>query len=288
MPAAPVAGSLLVAWRRWSFGTRCPGGGQPDRPTAQIKVIDVNDAVTRQLLAGYRSAGFAETLGDAPLPWTIIGRGDVLDVSIWEAPPAVLFGSSATFGPQDSASVLAASAGIGQKTTISGIDGRQRWPGPNSICGFDPGGGGRRGRSSARSCDRLSARRTILRWRCGCCGMPAPTSPSLVTSPPARGCRSRPAASGCSTCSRGWRGQTADRQDDDPDLARRAGGLTSARSRHSRSGTKHPAAGGRHRDGAVPALQLHLAWARPEHQRRNPVRGDGNDSWLRPSDAWVA
>src|SRR6476646_4494221 len=56
---------------------------------AQIKVIDVNDAVTRQLLAGYRSAGFAETLGDAPLPWTIIGRGDVLDVSIWEAPPAV-------------------------------------------------------------------------------------------------------------------------------------------------------------------------------------------------------
>lgn len=104
---------------------------------AQIKVIDVNDAVTRQLLAGYRSAGFAETLGDAPLPWTIIGRGDVLDVSIWEAPPAVLFGSSATFGPQDSASVLAASAGTGQKTTISELmvdsDGQVRIPFAGSI-----------------------------------------------------------------------------------------------------------------------------------------------------------
>jgi polysaccharide export outer membrane protein len=86
---------------------------------ADIKIVDVNDAVTRQVLTGYRSAGFAEALGDAPLPGTIIGRGDVLDISIWEAPPAVLFGTSATFAPSDSGSVLASTAGMGQKTTIS-------------------------------------------------------------------------------------------------------------------------------------------------------------------------
>lgn len=86
---------------------------------ADIRVVDVNDAVTRQVLVGYRSAGFAEALGDAPLPGTIIGRGDVLDISIWEAPPAVLFGTSASFSPADSASVLAATSGVVQKTNIS-------------------------------------------------------------------------------------------------------------------------------------------------------------------------
>jgi polysaccharide export outer membrane protein len=53
------------------------------------------------------------------LPGTIIGRGDVLDISIWEAPPAVLFGTSASFSPADSASVLAATSGVVQKTNIS-------------------------------------------------------------------------------------------------------------------------------------------------------------------------
>jgi polysaccharide export outer membrane protein len=48
----------------------------------------------------------------------IVGRGDVLEVSIWEAPPAVLFGSSATFGASDSSSLLASSAGVGQRTAL--------------------------------------------------------------------------------------------------------------------------------------------------------------------------
>lgn len=95
-----------------SAGTRTVGN-------ADIKLVDVNDVVTRQLLTTYRSAGFSEALGDAPLPGTIIGRGDVLDVSIWEAPPAVLFGTSASFAPSDSGSVLAQTAGMSQKTNIS-------------------------------------------------------------------------------------------------------------------------------------------------------------------------
>jgi polysaccharide biosynthesis/export protein len=87
--------------------------------TADIKVVDVNDAVTRQVLTGYRTTDFARGLGDAPLPGTIIGRGDVLDISIWEAPPAVLFGSSANFSAPSTGSVLGSTEGVGQRTTIS-------------------------------------------------------------------------------------------------------------------------------------------------------------------------
>jgi polysaccharide export outer membrane protein len=123
--AKPLAACLLLTTSGCSsFGASGPSAraihsANRTVGSADIKVIDVNDAVTRQVLTGYRTAGFADGLGDAPLPGTIIGRGDVLDISIWEAPPAVLFGSSATFAPSDSGSVLAATAGMGQKTTIS-------------------------------------------------------------------------------------------------------------------------------------------------------------------------
>jgi polysaccharide export outer membrane protein len=122
---AVVCALLLCVGGCSSFGASGPSSkavrsaGSRTVGTADIRIVDVNDAVTRQVLTGYRSAGFAEALGDAPLPGTIIGRGDVLDVSIWEAPPAVLFGTNATFTSGDSANVLAATAGVGQKTTIS-------------------------------------------------------------------------------------------------------------------------------------------------------------------------
>lgn len=59
---------------------------------ADIRIIDVSDAVARRVLAGERTGFFAETLGDGAPIGSIIGRGDVLDIAIWEAPPAALFG----------------------------------------------------------------------------------------------------------------------------------------------------------------------------------------------------
>lgn len=116
---------MLTATACSTFGASGPStkaihsAGRTVVGNADIKVVDVNDAVTRQVLSAYRSADFSDALGDAPLAGTIIGRGDVLEISIWEAPPAVLFGTSTTFAPSDSGSVLAATAGVGQKTTIS-------------------------------------------------------------------------------------------------------------------------------------------------------------------------
>src|SRR5438093_812408 len=59
--------------------------------SAVIQVVDVNDAVTRQLLAQRAQRLFSETLGNGAVPYKGIGPGDVLEVNIWEAPPATLF-----------------------------------------------------------------------------------------------------------------------------------------------------------------------------------------------------
>jgi len=61
---------------------------------AGIQVVDVNESVARKVLASQKSALFSETLGSAGGPITV-GAGDVLEISIWEAPPANLFGASA-------------------------------------------------------------------------------------------------------------------------------------------------------------------------------------------------
>ena len=64
---------------------------------SNIQIIELTDAVARRALAAQDFRLFSRRLGDAPPVGTVIGPGDVLDVTIWEAPPAVLFGTSATF-----------------------------------------------------------------------------------------------------------------------------------------------------------------------------------------------
>lgn len=87
--------------------------------SGNIQIIHVTDAVARQVASANRGAEFSEALGDVPPAGTVIGRGDVLQVSIWEAPPAVLFGTTASFGSQDTTSALASPLlGVSQQTSI--------------------------------------------------------------------------------------------------------------------------------------------------------------------------
>jgi polysaccharide export outer membrane protein len=65
-----------------------------DRNGFDIKVVDVTDAVTRRLLASDRKVRFSENLGEGQAIGSTIGRGDVLEIAIWEAPPAALFGAA--------------------------------------------------------------------------------------------------------------------------------------------------------------------------------------------------
>jgi polysaccharide export outer membrane protein len=67
--------------------------------TSAIQVIDVDDAVTRRLLAQRTQHLFSETLRAEPISSRAVGAGDVLEVSIWEAAPATLFSTSALQPP---------------------------------------------------------------------------------------------------------------------------------------------------------------------------------------------
>ena len=64
-----------------------------------VQIINVDAGVARSLMAQHQQSSFADSLGNAPASdlSTVIGVGDVLDVSLWEAPPATLFG----VGPVD-------------------------------------------------------------------------------------------------------------------------------------------------------------------------------------------
>lgn len=86
---------------------------------SQIQVIDITDAVARRVVASNGFRRFSDTLGDAAPTGSIIGRGDVLQVSIWEAPPAVLFGTSSTaFGSTANSPLISPSAAVGLKSSL--------------------------------------------------------------------------------------------------------------------------------------------------------------------------
>lgn len=70
--------------------------GDAEQRTSAIQLVDITDGVTRKLLANQKLSLFSETFVDRSGEENSakVGAGDVLEVSIWEAPPAALFGSS--------------------------------------------------------------------------------------------------------------------------------------------------------------------------------------------------
>ena len=70
---------------------------------AGIEVVEITDAVARRVVASQQKRLFSETFGSTAPAVFVIGAGDVLEISIWESPPASLFGS-AVFDPRAGAS----------------------------------------------------------------------------------------------------------------------------------------------------------------------------------------
>jgi polysaccharide export outer membrane protein len=85
---------------------------------ANIKIIEVTADVARRVMSSDKSESFSEMLGDVPPIGSVIGRGDVLGVTIWESPPAALFGTQAAFGASSTNAILAANAGSTQQTGL--------------------------------------------------------------------------------------------------------------------------------------------------------------------------
>jgi len=71
------------------FGTR-----QGNVENAPVQLMDVTDTVTRRLREVNAPKSFAALLGEVAPYGAVVGPGDALDIGVWEAPPAVLFGSS--------------------------------------------------------------------------------------------------------------------------------------------------------------------------------------------------
>lgn len=61
---------------------------------AGIQIVDVTDDVARKLFAERSIGDFSATLGNSTTFQQQLGVGDTIEVSIWEAPPATLFGAA--------------------------------------------------------------------------------------------------------------------------------------------------------------------------------------------------
>lgn len=85
-----------------------------------IQVVDVNDAVARKLLADQKKTLFSESFGTMARSGYVIGAGDVIEVSIWEAPPAMLFGG-AIVDPRTGPSTTRVTAFPEQMVSSSGM-----------------------------------------------------------------------------------------------------------------------------------------------------------------------
>src|SRR5687768_8340919 len=75
---------------------------------SEIEVVQVTGAIAADLALRMRRHLFSETLGSGEDIRYTIGRGDVLEISVWEAPPALLFGGSGLDARSTSASSRAA------------------------------------------------------------------------------------------------------------------------------------------------------------------------------------
>lgn len=60
-----------------------------------ITLVDINSATLKRINAVEQSRTFASLLQDSDAQAPVIGAGDMLDISVWEAAPSVLFGAAA-------------------------------------------------------------------------------------------------------------------------------------------------------------------------------------------------
>ncbi|MEP7157458.1 MAG: polysaccharide biosynthesis/export family protein [Betaproteobacteria bacterium] len=111
-PSLKISSVLAIAFAILSGCSSLPNSGPSTRtiealPAAAgaVQVVELDDAIARRLLAQRTDKMFSETLGNAAAASHKVGPGDVLEISIWEAPPATLFGAGQVDPRQPSAGV---------------------------------------------------------------------------------------------------------------------------------------------------------------------------------------
>lgn len=90
---------LLMLGGCSSFGgsgpstSRIARAARPVPGAEQIALVQLDAAAVARLDMVRTSRNFAEVFGDAAIDPTLMGAGDAIDITLWEAPPAVLFGA---------------------------------------------------------------------------------------------------------------------------------------------------------------------------------------------------
>ena len=103
--AALLAGVLAGCT---TLGAAGPSSGQVRKIEGQnyagepVALIELNAQTSARVAANEQARSLARQLGDARAGASAIGPGDVLDIALWEAPPAVLFGGGGVIPGVDS------------------------------------------------------------------------------------------------------------------------------------------------------------------------------------------
>jgi polysaccharide export outer membrane protein len=106
MPATSRRNAILLLLSALLAGCSSLGASGPSRSAVQksegkpyanaaIEIVDLDDTAARRVAEVRKSRSFSELFGTSAASRTIIGAGDLVEVSLWEAPPAILFGADA-------------------------------------------------------------------------------------------------------------------------------------------------------------------------------------------------
>ncbi|MEO1220457.1 MAG: polysaccharide biosynthesis/export family protein [Pseudomonadota bacterium] len=136
-----AAGLALALAGCQSLGAAGPTGGNVRSADEQsylgqgIEIVELDGSALARLDQYGRSSEFAEVFTAEAPSVELIGYGDVLDIAIWEAPPAVLFGAAGGNPGIGAAPEVAVQAGIPQQ--IVGEEGTVSVPfvGPIKVVG---------------------------------------------------------------------------------------------------------------------------------------------------------
>ena len=87
------------------FGSSGPSGAQvkdmQDDPRAKgMQIVNVDETVAAKLKSRSKKRLFSEAFVNAAKIGYVLGAGDALEVSVWEAPPAMLFGAVVSTDPR--------------------------------------------------------------------------------------------------------------------------------------------------------------------------------------------
>ncbi len=232
-----------------------------------VQLIVVNNVLTRKLLASRKKSLFSESFISSAQSAYVIGPGDVIEVSVWEATPAMLFGSASS----DSRSSPATTRVTTLPEQMVSSDGTINIPfiGHLQVGGHNPQwieeetARQLRGKANQpqvmvrviKEChiDRYSCRRGEFEWA----HAPDCTWRKIVGCP-----------------GNFWRCSSAGKQDDVAADAGKQGSVLALANDHSRSEAEYLVAAGRCDHRTVPAVELHCIGSDGQ-ERGNQFRNSG-------------